>query len=96
MMHRRLFAPWLFISAIWLVVIAFWAWRTIPRDDWITEPSNNQLTDAVNLLLYNPVARAVALDSIALALVPPILVLALGSALIWAVREFMRRGRSRR
>jgi len=94
MMHRRLFAPWLVISAIWFVVIGFWAWRTIPRDDWLIEPSNNQLRDAVNLLIYNPVARAVAFDSIVLALVPPIFVLAFGSALIWAVRKFMRRRRS--
>jgi len=92
MTHRRLFAPWLVISAIWLVVIGFWAWRNIPRDDWLTEPSNSQLRDAVNLLIYNPVARAVALDSIVLALVPPILVLTFGSVLIWAVREFIRRG----
>jgi hypothetical protein len=91
MTHRGLFAAWLVISAIWIVVIGFWAWRNIPRDDWLTEPSTNQLRDAVNLLIYNPVARAVALDSIVLALVPPILVLAFGLVFVWAVREFIRR-----
>jgi len=90
MTRRGLFVLWLVISAVWIVVIGSSAWRNIPRDDWLTEPSNNQLTDAVNLLIYNPVARSVALDSIVLALVPPILVLACGSALIWAV-GFKRR-----
>jgi hypothetical protein len=90
MKHCGLFAPWLVISAIWIVMVGFWAWRNIPRDDWLTEPSNNQLRDAVNLLIYNPVARAVALDSVVLALVPPILVLAFSSALIWWV-GFKRR-----
>ena len=87
---RGLFGSWLVISLIWVAVVGYRTWRDIPRDDWFTEPSTNQLSDVVNLLLYNPVARAVALDSIVLALAPPILALACGLALIWAVREAQR------
>ena len=90
---RGLFSSWLVISLIWVAVVGYRAWRDIPRDDWFTEPSTNQLSDVVNLLLYNPVARAVALDSIVLALAPPILALACGLALIWAVREAQRQPR---
>ena len=91
--RRGLFSSWLVISLIWVAVVGYRAWRDIPRDDWFTEPSTNQLSDVVNLLLYNPVARAVALDSIVLALAPPISALACGLALIWAVREAQRQPR---
>jgi len=86
MTKLRLFGPWLVISTIWLGVVGYRTWRDTPRDDWLTEPSTSQLSDAINLILYNPVARAVVVDSIVLALIPPILVL----ALFWSVREFQR------
>ena len=86
---RRLFGSWLVISAFWVAVVGYRTWRDIPRDDWLSD-STSQLGDAVNLLLYNPVARAVAVDGIVLALAPPILALACGLALIWAVREAER------
>ena len=87
---QTLFLPWLIISAIWFGVVGYQTWRDIPRDDWLSEPSTSQLSDAVNLLMFNPVARAVVVDSVALALVPPILALACGWALIWTVQEFRR------
>ncbi|MGA9037008.1 MAG: hypothetical protein WB505_15490, partial [Pseudolabrys sp.] len=75
---QTFFLPWLIISAIWFGVVGYQTWRDIPRDDWLSEPSTSQLSDAVNLLMFNPVARAVVVDSMVLALVPPILVLACG------------------
>ena len=87
---QTLFLPWLIISAIWFGVVGYQSWRDIPRDDWLSEPSTSQLSDAVNLLMFNPVARAVVIDSMVLALVPPILALACGWALIWTVQEFRR------
>ena len=87
---QTLFLPWLIISAIWFGVFGYQTWRDIPRDDWLSEPSTSQLSDAVNLLMFNPVARAVVVDSMVLALVPPILALACGWALIWTVQEFRR------
>ena len=63
----------------------------MPLDDWLSEPSGSQLSDAVNLVLYSPVARAVVVHSIVLAVIPSILVLACGWAVIWAVRESRRR-----
>ena len=87
---QTLFLPWLIISAIWFGVVGYQTWRDIPRDDWLSEPSTSQLSDAVNLLMFNPVARAVVVDSMVLALVPPILALACGWALIWTVQEFRR------
>ena len=87
---QTLFLPWLIISAIWFGVVGYQTWRDIPRDDWLSEPSTSQLSDAVNLLMFNPVARAVVIDSMVLALVPPILALACGWALIWTVQEFRR------
>ena len=86
MTKRRLFGPWLVISAIWIGVVGYRTWSETPRDDWFSEPSTSQLSDAINLILYNPVARAVVVDSIVLALIPPILAL----ALIWVVPEFQR------
>ena len=85
---QTFFLPWLIISAIWFGVVGYQTWRDIPRDDWLSEPSTSQLSDAVNLLMFNPVARAVVVDSVVLTLVPPILVLACGCALIWTVQEF--------
>ena len=87
---QTFFLPWLIISAIWFGVVGYQTWRDIPRDDWLSEPSASQLSDAVNLLMFNPVARAVVVDSMVLALVPPILVLTCGWALIWTVQEFRR------
>ena len=87
---QTFFLPWLIISAIWFGVVGYQTWRDIPRDDWLSEPSTSQLSDAVNLLMFNPVARAVVVDSMVLALVPPILVLACGWALIRTVQEFRR------
>ena len=87
---QTFFLPWLIISAIWFGVVGYRTWRDIPRDDWLSEPSTSQLSDAVNLLMFNPVARAVVVDSMVLALVPIILVLACGWALIWTVQEFRR------
>ena len=87
---QTFFLPWLIISAIWFGVVGYQTWRDIPRDDWLSEPSTSQLSDAVNLLMFNPVARAVVVDSMVLALVPPILVLACGWALIRTVQELRR------
>ena len=88
-----MFAAWLVLSAIWTGLIGYQAWHDIPRDDWFSEPSANRLSESIDLILFNPVARAVALDSIVLALAPPLLVLACGSALIWAVRGAQRQRR---
>jgi ABC-type spermidine/putrescine transport system permease subunit I len=88
---QTFFLPWLIISAIWFGVVGYQTWHDVPRDDWLSEPSTSQLSDAVNLVLYNPVARAVVVHSIVLAVVPPILVLACGWAVIWAFRESRRR-----
>jgi hypothetical protein len=88
---QTFFLPWLIISAIWFGAVGYQTWHDVPRDDWLSEPSTSQLSDAVNLVLYNPVARAVVVHSIVLAVVPPILVLACGWAVIWAFRESRRR-----
>jgi ABC-type Fe3+ transport system permease subunit len=88
---QTFFLLWLIFSAIWLGLVGYQTWHDVPRDDWLSEPSTSQLSNALNLLLYNPVARAVVFDSIVLAVVPPILVLACGAVLMWAVREARRR-----
>ena len=76
---KTLLLPWLIISLIWFGMVGYRTWHDMPLDDWLSEPSGSQLSDAVNLLLYNPVARAVVVHSIVLAVIPPILVLACGS-----------------
>ena len=93
MMTRRLFLPWLAISVLWICVVGYHTWRKMPRDDWLSD-STNQLSDAINLLLYNPVARAIAVDSIVLALAPPILALVFCWALVWLVRGLSSQQRS--
>ena len=92
MKTRGLFLPWLAISVMWICVVGYQTWRDIPRDDWLFD-STNQLSDAINLLLYNPVARAIVIDSIVLALAPPILVLISCWVLVWLVRGFSGRQR---
>jgi hypothetical protein len=95
---RDLFWAWLATSMIWAVAVAIQTWRDIPRDDWVSvsKPFASQLSDAdavlrpVTGIIDNPIARAIVVDGIRLAFVPPILALACGSALIWALREFPR------
>jgi ABC-type spermidine/putrescine transport system permease subunit I len=88
---QTFFLPWLIISVIWFGVVGYKTWHDVPRDDWLSEPSTSQLSDAVNLVFYNPVARDVVVYSIVLAVVPPIVVLVCGWAVIWTVRESRRR-----
>ena len=90
---KTIVLPWLIISLIWFGMVGYRTWHDMPLDDWLSEPSGSQLSDAVNLLLYNPVARAVVVHSIVLAVIPPIFVLACAWMLIWAVREFRRQRR---
>ena len=87
-LHLKTFLlPWLIISVIWFGMVGYRTWHDMPLDDWLSEPSGSQLTDAVNLLLYNPVGRAIVADSIVLAIVPPTLVLAGAWTLIWRQRH---------
>jgi hypothetical protein len=82
----------------WVIAVAVQTWRDIPRDDWVSvsKPFASQLSDAdvilrpVTGIIDNPIARAVVVDGVRLAFVPPMVALACGSALIWALREFPR------
>jgi len=85
---KDLFWPWIAISAVWIFVIGFQTWRDLPRDDWVIEPPASQMGDAetarpITGIFDNPVARAVAVNGVELALIPPILALVCGLAFIW-------------
>jgi hypothetical protein len=89
---RDLFWLWLAISAVWILVIAFQTWRDLPHDDWVIESPASQTGDAetarpITGIFDNPVARAVTVNGVELALIPPILALVCGSAFIWAFRQ---------
>jgi len=86
------------ISAVWIVAVAIRTWREIPRDDWVSIPQRaaDQLANAevvlkpITGIFDNPIARAIVMDNIGLAFLPPIIVLGCGTMLIWAFREFPR------
>jgi hypothetical protein len=90
---RGLFRLWLVLSVLWIGGVGVMTWRTFPIDTWRAAPP----PPAGYVLDPRPTSYIAALDkercaaiqsAILMALAPPALVLALGSALIWAFRGF--------
>jgi hypothetical protein len=93
---RGLFRLWLVLSVLWIGGVGVATWRTFPipvlpsicdlpanerSEDWDCSFSWLQRVKA-------PFVMDIIQDNILLALVPPIFVLALGLALVWAFRGF--------
>jgi hypothetical protein len=93
---RGLFRMWLILSVLWIGGVGVVTWRTLPLYEtpisWgailIPEKAEAERppweTDAPWIIEQ----RAAIRSAILLALVPPVFVLALGSALVWALRGF--------
>jgi hypothetical protein len=73
---RGLFRLWLVLSVLWIGGVATVTWQAFPVDvpEW-AGPAG-------------PVQREAIRTGAEMALIPPVLVLALGSSLIWAFRGF--------
>jgi hypothetical protein len=100
---RGLFRLWLVLSVLWVVGVGVVTWHTFPwLPEWATLPSICDLPASERSeewdcswlarvkaqLVMDKEQRAALLSAILLALVPPAFALALGSALMWALRGF--------
>jgi hypothetical protein len=93
-----LFRLWLILSALWIGGVGYVTWQTFPvTPEWAvvckipaTEPPGDcTWLDWIKVRLVSDEEQRAAIQSaILLALVPPVIVLALGSALAWAIRGF--------
>jgi hypothetical protein len=95
---RGLFRLWLVLSVLWFGGVDYVTWRDFPEGlPSICElPANERSKDwdcswfarVKAQLVMDEDQRAALQSAILLALVPPALVLAFGSALLWAFRGF--------
>jgi len=93
---RGLFRLWLILSVLWIGGVGVVTWQTFPpeipeRLPYLCELNKDcSWLDRVKhqLVFRDEDQRAALQSAILLALVPPALVLAFGSALIWAFRGF--------
>jgi hypothetical protein len=100
---RGLFRLWLVLSALWIGVVGFVTGQTFPvMPEWATlssicdVPANERSEDwdcswlarVKDRLDLDKEQRAALQSAILLALLPPAFMLAVGSALVWAIRGF--------
>jgi hypothetical protein len=97
---RGLFRLWLVLSVLWIGAVGVVTWRTFPVYEFILpseapdykppKPDKFDVNDFDKWLQARVAAqRREALWTAALeSLAPPVFILALGSALIWAFRDF--------
>jgi hypothetical protein len=85
---RGLFRLWLVLSAIWILFVITKTWFDITYPTTLTDTEVGLSPGMFDDLIIAGRANSALKFGAALALVPPLLVLALGSALIWAFRGF--------
>ena len=92
---RGLLRLWLFLSVLWIGSIGVMVWASHPADFWIIPAANPfDQFDKKSPDDFDPHEFAVFKRKeeikvgAKLALVPPILVLAIGSGFLWVVRGF--------
>jgi hypothetical protein len=98
---RGLFRLWLVLSVLWIGGVGIATWWTFPEDNPIVRDICAKANDAeqcAGLLraagknpfeAFDPEERRTAIQFASIeAFVPPVFVLALGSALVWAFRGF--------
>jgi hypothetical protein len=79
---RGLFRLWLILSVLWIGGVSVVTWLTVPEvATWLTFDNSIGMFDDL-------IAKAAIQRGVKIALIPPVLVLALGSALVWAFRGF--------
>jgi hypothetical protein len=92
-----LFRLWLVLSVLWIGGVGVVTWQTFPLEDPVRaslphlcelNKDCSWLDRVKHQLDMDKEQRAAIQSAIALALVPPVLLLALGSALVWAFRGF--------
>jgi hypothetical protein len=84
---RGLFRLWLVLSVLWIGGVAVETWWTFPPNEWVDYETGLRAPYQIRDMFDDPARAAIRFASI-LALVPPALLLALGSALVWALRGF--------
>jgi hypothetical protein len=96
---RGLFRLWLVLSVLWIGGVGYVTWRTfvypeIVICEEVEAPAEGSCLPRSLVRELQPEwdedQRAAFQFALVLALVPPAFVLALGSALIWAIRGFRR------
>jgi hypothetical protein len=101
---RGLFRLWLVLSVLWIGGVGVVTWRTFPvipewavvcerpfdPDAFLADKPQPPCTlfERVKAQLVDDDGRAAIQSAILLAFLPPAFVLALGSALVWAIRGF--------
>jgi hypothetical protein len=96
---RGLFRVWLVLSVLWIGGVGVVTWRTFPADEWgqfpklppgfVIDPKPNDFNPDQYLASKLAEERRSAIwHASLLAFLPPAFVLALGSALVWAIRGF--------
>jgi hypothetical protein len=97
---RGLLRLWLVLSVLWIGGVGVVTWRTFPENELpsICDLPANERSEALDcswlrrvkdeLVFMDKKQRAAIQNGILLALVAPAFALALGSALIWAIRGF--------
>jgi hypothetical protein len=97
---RGLFRLWLVLSVLWIGGVGVVIWRTFPEEELPSIcdlPANERSEDwdcswlawvKEHTVYMEKKQRAAAESGMLLALIPPAFLLALGSALVWAVRGF--------
>ena len=93
---RGLFRLWLILSVLWIGGVGVVTWYRLPVYDWpgkglpfeqsMTTPAFNP-DEFLAFKVAEERREAIRFASV-VAIVPPILLLALGSALVWAFRGF--------
>ena len=88
---RGLFRLWLVLSVLWISGVGVVTWQTFPVADWVAvppSPGELQSIEDANAAIQRAAIENAVQSAVVLALVPPAFLLALGSALIWAIRGF--------
>jgi hypothetical protein len=97
---RGLFRLWLVLSLLWIGGVGVVTWRTFPEDEFPSMcdlPAYQRSKEfdcswvyrvKEQLVFMDKGQRAATQHGILLAIIPPAFVLALGSALVWALKGF--------
>ena len=89
---RGLLRLWLFLSVLWIGGVGVVTWRSLPTEYELTkgcapvEPSGEPTFDPCKFALFKR-NEDIKLGA-EIALIPPVLVLAIGLAFVWVVRGF--------
>jgi hypothetical protein len=85
---RGLFRLWVVLSAVWILFVITKTWFDVTHPTTLTDTEVGLTPGMFDDLIIAARTNNALKFGAALALVPPLLVLAIGSALVWAFRGF--------